>query len=136
MPKTEEWLTIGRLAQAAGVNVETVRYYQRIGLVKKPPKPLQGIRYYPPDAVNRIRFIKRAQQLGFSLQEIAQLLELGSGQCEDVRHQAEARLTQIESQIKDLQAMRRVLRQLVNDCRRHARPGYCPIVQTLAGGDT
>ncbi len=136
MSKKREWLTIGRLAQAAGVGVETVRYYQRIGLVKKPPKPLQGVRRYPPDTAHRIRFIKRAQQLGFSLQEIAQLLELGEGRCEDVRRQAETRLAQIEAQIRDLQAMRKVLRRMVDDCRRHARPGHCPIVQSLAGDDS
>ncbi len=129
----DNWLTIGQVAARANVNVETVRYYQRIGLVPQPPKPPRGIRHYPPGVVHRIRFIKRAQQLGFSLQDIAQLLALGNEHCEDVRHQAESRLARIESQIRDLQAMRKVLRKLVSDCRRHARPGHCPIVQSLAG---
>ena len=70
-------LTIGRLAQSAGVNVETIRYYQRVGLLKEPEKPAYGYRHYPPDTVARIRFIKRAQQLGFTLEEISELLSLG-----------------------------------------------------------
>ena len=129
----EQWLTIGQVAAAAAVNVETVRYYQRIGLVDKPPRPPQGFRHYPAETVRRIRFIKRAQQLGFSLQDIAQLLALyRESACDDVRRQAESRLAAIEAQIRDLQSMRRVLKRLVEQCRADARDDYCPIVESLA----
>ena len=125
-------LTIGRLARAAGVHVETVRYYQRVGLVHEPAKPPGGFRVYPPETVERIRFIKRAQQLGFSLQDIAHLLELGDGHCDNVREQAEAKIIKIETQIKDLQAMRKALKKLVTECRSGKHRGHCPIVQSLA----
>jgi len=124
-------LTIGRLARTAGVNVETVRYYQRVGLVLEPAKPFEGFRVYPPETVDRIRFIKRAQKLGFSLQDIAHLLELGNGHCDDVREQAEAKLIKIEAQIKDLQAMRKTLKKLVAECGSGTHRDHCPIVQSL-----
>jgi len=124
-------LTIGRLAKAAGVNVETIRYYQRVGLVIEPVKPLEGFRVYPNETINRIRFIRRAQKLGFSLQDIAHLLELGDGHCDDVREQAEAKLAQIETQIKDLQAMRKTLKQLITECNTGNENGSCPIVHSL-----
>jgi len=124
-------LTIGRLAKAAEVNVETIRYYQRVGLVVEPVKPLEGFRVYHDETINRIRFIKRAQKLGFSLQDIAHLLELGEGHCDDVREQAEAKLGQIEAQIKDLQAMRKTLKKLVTECSAGNESGSCPIVQSL-----
>lgn len=124
-------LTIGRLAKAAEVNVETIRYYQRVGLVTEPVKPLEGFRVYPNDTINRIRFIKRAQKLGFSLQDIVHLLELGDGHCNDVREQAEAKLAKIETQIKDLQAMRKTLKTLISQCNAGDDSGCCPIVQSL-----
>jgi len=121
----------GRLAKAAEVNVETIRYYQRVGLVIEPVKPLDGFRVYPNETVNRIRFIKRAQKLGFSLQDIVHLLELGDGHCDDVREQAETKLSQIEAQIKDLQAMRKTLKKLITECSAGNESGSCPIVQSL-----
>ena len=125
-------LTIGHLARAANVNVETVRYYQRVGLVREPAKPFEGFRVYPPETIDRIRFIKRAQKLGFSLQDIAHLLDLGDGHCEDVREQAEIKLAMIEAQIKDLQAMRKALKKLVTECQSGKQRGHCPIIQSLA----
>jgi len=125
-------LTIGHLARAANVNVETVRYYQRVGLVREPAKPFEGFRVYPPETIDRIRFIKRAQKLGFSLQDIAHLLDLGDGRCEDVREQAEIKLAMIEAQIKDLQAMRKALKKLVTECQSGKQRGHCPIIQSLA----
>ena len=131
MSKTE--LTIGRLARVAGVNVETVRYYQRVGLIKEPRKPLEGFRHYPADTVDRINFIKRAQQLGFRLQEIGELLELGDGRCTDVRSRAEEKRAQVDAQIRDLIAMRATLDKLIHACRSGKQPKCCPIVQTLSG---
>ena len=128
---THTALTIGRLAKAAEVNVETIRYYQRVGLIVEPVKPLEGFRIYPNETINRIRFIKRAQKLGFSLQDITNLLELGDGHCDDVREQAEAKLGQIETQIKDLQAMRKTLKKLITECTSGNESGSCPIVQSL-----
>ena len=125
-------LTIGRLARAAGVNVETVRYYQRLGLVGEPAKPESGFRHYPADTLDRIVFIKRAQQLGFRLEEIRELLELGDGHCADVRTRAEEKRRQIEAQIRDLRAMRATLDELIAACRAGRGDAHCPIVETLA----
>ena len=125
-------LTIGRLARAAGVNVETVRYYQRLGLVDEPARPESGFRHYSTDTLDRIVFIKRAQQLGFRLAEIRELLELGDGQCADVRSRAEEKRSQIEAQIRDLQAMGATLDKLIAACRAGRGDAHCPIVQTLA----
>lgn len=125
-------LTIGRVARLAGVNIETVRYYQRVGLVSEPPKPLRSFRRYPATVVDRIRFIKRAQQLGFRLQEIGELLEFGDGHCKDVRARAEKKRTQIETQIRDLQALHATLDQLIQSCHAGTDAAHCPIVQTLA----
>lgn len=80
------------------MNIETVRYYQRVALIQEPPKPAEGYRHYPVDTVDRIKFIKRAQQLGFSLKEITELLELGNGHCVDVRACAENKRARIEQQ--------------------------------------
>ena len=128
-------LTIGSLAKSANVNVETIRYYQRIGLVIEPTKPLEGFRIYPEETISQIRFIKRAQKLGFSLQDIAQLLALGDAHCDNVREQTEAKLLQIETQIKDLQAMRKTLKKLITECSSNRDNRGCPIVQTLAQDD-
>ncbi len=128
---TETPLTIGRLAKAAEVNVETIRYYQRVALLVEPLKPLEGFRVYPKETINRVRFIKRAQKLGFSLQDIAHLLELGEGHCSDVREQAETKLGQIEAQIKGLKSMRKTLKKLITECNAGNESGCCPIVQSL-----
>ena len=124
--------TIGRLAKAAEVNVETIRYYQRVGLINEPIKPPEGFRVYSNETISRIRFIKRAQKLGFSLQDISHLLELGEGHCNDVREQAETKLKQIEAQIKDLQSMHKTLKKLITECNASNKKESCPIVQSLA----
>lgn len=127
----EKALTIGSLAKAAEVNLETIRYYQRIGLITEPAKPSQGYRIYSQETLKRVKFIKRAQQLGFSLREIDDLLLLGEGNCEDVRLQAEQKRTQIDKQIKDLQKLRSTLDNLINACKSNSDTGYCAIVETL-----
>lgn len=132
---TDEPLTIGRLARAVGVNVETVRYYQRLGLVKEPVRPLAGYRIYSHESIERIRFIKRAQRVGFSLREIARLLELGAGHCDDVRTQAEYRRQQIDAQIRDLQATRAGLDRLIEECRHAGSQAHCPMVKNFANNE-
>jgi len=124
-------LTIGCIASQAGVNIETVRYYQRIGLVAEPIKPIQGFRIYPTETIDRIRFIKRAQQLGFNLKEISDLLELGSGHCTDVRVRAEDKRDQIVDQIKDLQSLKATLDTLIEACHAGNDNACCPVVETL-----
>ncbi len=123
-------ITIGRLARQAGINIETIRYYQRRGLIATPRKPLGGIRRYADDALARISFIKRAQELGFSLREIAELLKLGDGSCKQTRAIAEQRLTDIEKRMRDLQSMRITLTKLIRSCREGDQPP-CPIIASL-----
>jgi len=129
-------LTIGRLARDTGVSVETVRYYQRVGLITEPAKPSEGYRIYPVDTSTRIRFIKRAQQLGFTLKEIGELLEMGSGNCCDVRERAEAKRGQVEEQIRDLTALRSTLDKLIKSCKSGSTAVGCPIVESLIGNSS
>jgi len=126
-------LTIGQLAKQANVNIETIRYYQRLGIIKEPIKPEQGYRIYPDDHIKRILFIRRAKQLGFSLKEIAELLDLGDGRCDDVRQRAEEKQTQIDIQIKDLQKLKITLSHLIKSCHQKKKTGHCAIVEALNG---
>ena len=126
-------LAIGGLAQAAGVNVETIRYYQRRGLLDEPAKPLGGQRRYAFAAATRVRFIKRAQRLGFTLEEVKGLLLLEDGQsCRETRLLAEHKLALIEARIADLTRMRRLLKGLITECAEGRRPRSCPIIATLS----
>ncbi len=122
--------TIGTLARTAGVNVETVRYYQRRGLLPKPGKPVAGYRRYPQDTLARLRFIKRAQELGFTLREVAELLVLGSASCRETQRLAEHKRADIEARMKDLAAMRRTLDRLIKSCRADSA-ATCPIIHSL-----
>ena len=126
-------LTIGHLAKAAAVNVETIRYYQRVDLITEPAKPVDGYRIYPSITVDRILFIKRAKELGFNLKEIAELLELGDGHCDDVRQRAEEKRAHIDKQIKGLKNLQRTLDTLITACQSDKSTTNCPIVATLAG---
>ena len=128
MPAAE--MTIGRLARAAGVNIETIRYYQRRGLLATPLKPSRGVRRYSGETLARLRFIKRAQELGFTLREITELLNLGDGSCAETRAIAEHRLTDIETRIRDLESMRATLGKLIRTCRAGNQPP-CPIIASL-----
>lgn len=122
-------LTIGAVAKLAGVNVETIRYYQRRGLLAVPELPLGSVRHYPEETVQRIRFIKRAQQLGFSLQEIVDLLQLNdSKHCAETREIAEVKLSQLERKIADLKAMHDSLAYLINACGKSSANSGCPII--------
>ncbi|HHJ34887.1 MAG TPA: MerR family transcriptional regulator [Gammaproteobacteria bacterium] len=133
--KEQPVLTIGQLAKAVGINVETVRYYQRIGLIEKPATPLRGYRKYSYRTAENIRFIKRAQRLGFSLQEIAELMQIGDGHCQDVRVRAEKKRDRIDDQIRDLQSLRDTLDRLICECRTGSDEHHCPIVETLLEQD-
>lgn len=125
-------ITIGTLARKAGVNIETIRYYQRRGLLLEPTKPVEGYRLYPLDAIQRILFIKRAQRLGFSLEEIINLLRLGEGSCNDVKGVAMQKLSLIEDRLTDLGRMRETLLDLVQRCETGQDQAGCPLVASLA----
>ena len=125
-------LTIGRVAEAAGINVETIRFYQRLGLLEEPDKPSGGVRRYGVEFVARLRFIKRAKQLGFSLAEVQRLLVLEDPQsCGKARSLAAEKLALVESRIADLERMRSVLTDLVARCDVRRGKVACPIIATL-----
>lgn len=127
-------LTISKLAQSAGVNIETIRYYQRRGLLAEPAKPLGGHRRYSAEASKRVRFIKRAQALGFTLTEVGALLTLEAAcACTETRALAAHKLSLIEQKIADLVAMRQVLGGLVQQCDAGTGGADCPIIGALAG---
>ena len=129
-----EPLTIGRLAERAGVGVETVRFYQREGLVDVPPRPPGGQRRYAPEVARRIAFIKRAQRLGFTLDEVRNLLLLEDGQgCAAARALAQGKLETIEARMADLERMRRALAALVAECGPGRGRRRCPIIDALHG---
>jgi MerR family mercuric resistance operon transcriptional regulator len=124
--------TIGALARAVGVNVETVRYYERIGLLPRPPRAHGSIRRYPPDALRRLRFIKRAQALGFSLEEVAALLQLADGEhCAETRVLGEKKLGLVQRKLDELAAIRAALECLVEQCSHGARGRGCPLIEAL-----
>jgi MerR family transcriptional regulator, mercuric resistance operon regulatory protein len=125
-------ITIGKLAKQAEVSIETIRYYQKIGLLEEPAKPSTGYRLYTDDAINRIRFIKRGQQAGFTLKEIAELLSFDGSHCSDVRKIAEQKYQQIDTQIKDLMVLRNVLGELVKRCETDAATGHCSLIDALS----
>ncbi|MCP5125612.1 MAG: MerR family transcriptional regulator [Gammaproteobacteria bacterium] len=122
-------LTVGELAKAAGVHVETVRYYQRRGLLTTPERPYGTIRRYSNADSNRLCFIRRAQRLGFTLDEIAQLLALDTFRDRDqARALAEIKVADLDARIADLQAMRRVLVERIADCTHGQPTEPCPIL--------
>jgi len=127
-------LTIGEIAKRAGVHVETLRYYERRGLVQEPPRTAANYRVYPADTVRRVRFIKRAQELGFSLEEIGELLSLRAApkaRCNDVRRRAESRLADIDQKMRDLRRMKKALSALVAQCSGRGPVTDCPILEAI-----
>lgn len=125
--------TIAGLAQAAGVGVETVRYYERRRLVAQPARLAGAYRRYGPDHVRRIRFIRRAQELGFNLEEIETLLALEDGtDRRTIRRIASARLAEIRRRVADLKRMDGALAHLLHECEKHEQASRCPIIAAIA----
>ncbi len=133
-----EPMTIGKLARRAGVGVETVRFYEREGLIARPPGGRPGYRQYPEETVRRILFIRRAKKLGFSLREIRELLALridSAATCEDVRRRAEAKIADIEEKIVTLGGMKKALKNLAAACSGEGPVSECPILEALEEKD-
>ncbi|WP_232818171.1 Hg(II)-responsive transcriptional regulator [Zobellella maritima] len=128
-------MTIGKLARAADMNVETIRYYQRRGLVPEPDKPPGGIRRYETTVLTRLRFIRTAQWLGFSLDEIAGLLKLEDGtHCDDARKLGERQLAKVRAKIQSLQQIEKVLGELVKECCIQEGDVSCPLIFSIYDG--
>lgn len=127
-------LTIGQLARIVGVNIQTIRYYERLNLLAPSARRPSGYRRYSHEEERRLRFIKNAQALGFTLREIAELLALRVGstaRCGDVQKKARAKLVQVASKVDDLQALARALNRLIRACRVGQPTGHCPILMSL-----
>lgn len=134
MTATKTALGIGALARAAGVNVETIRYYQRRGLLPQPERPWGGIRRYGEAELSRLRFIKAAQRLGFSLEEVAELLRLEDGaHCQEARALAEGKLADVRQRLADLQRMEAALARLSAACGGARGRVSCPLIAALRG---
>ncbi len=127
-------MTIGQLASAAHVNVETIRYYERRGLLDRPQREGSRYRRYPAEAAARIRFIKRAQDLGFSLREIAELLELrvhSVEACHAVEAKTREKIAVVESKVRELTRIKEALERLAANCQAREPTSECPILETL-----
>lgn len=132
MSGTLENLTIGAFAKAAGVTVETIRFYQHKGLLPTPERPLGGIRRYGSADVARLKFVKAAQRLGFRLDEIGQLLKLEDGtHCSEAAELATQRLDDVRARLADLNRIEAVLKKLVTECHAHQGKVSCPMIAAL-----
>lgn len=129
-------VTIGRLAKEVGVNVQTIRYYERLKLLAPTARMPSGYRLYGTAEVQRLRFIKNAQAMGFTLHEIAELLNLrvnSAARCGDVQRRAQAKLAQVEAKVHDLEALAWALKDLIRDCRAGQPTDRCQILKSLEG---
>ena len=127
-------LSIGELARKGEVHLETIRYYEREGLMPPPPRKSSGHRAYAPDAVRRLRFIKRAQELGFTLAEIKELLTLQRNPdqlCTDAVHRVDDKLAEVRRKMADLRAIERALKHLKDSCEGRCHVSDCPILESL-----
>jgi MerR family mercuric resistance operon transcriptional regulator len=132
MKNDTENLTIGAFAKAAGVNVETIRFYQRKSLLLEPARPYGSIRRYGQADVARVKFVKSAQRLGFSLDEIGQLLKLEDGtHCSEAAELATLRLADVRARLADLTRMEAALSKLVSECKAHRGNISCPLIAAL-----
>lgn len=127
-------LTIGRVADRAGVGIETVRFYERKGLLDEPTRTAAGYRQFDEEVVGRLTFIGRAKELGFTLKEIKELLSLRldrTSRCADVKAQAEAKIDDIECKLRTLKRMKRALVKITNQCSGKGATSQCPILDAL-----
>lgn len=135
METHSENMTIGAFAKAAGVNVETIRFYQRKGLLLEPARPYGSIRRYGMADVSRVKFVKAAQRLGFSLEEIGELLKLEDGtHCDEAAKLAALRLADVRARLANLMRMEAALSKLVSGCSTHRGRVSCPLIEALHGG--
>jgi MerR family mercuric resistance operon transcriptional regulator len=133
--ESSENLTIGAFAREAGVNVETIRFYQRKGLLLEPARPYGSIRRYSRADVARLRFVKSAQRLGFSLDEISELLKLeDGGHCSDASELAALKLRDVRARLADLRRIETALAKLVSECCAQNRHVSCPLIEALHSG--
>jgi MerR family mercuric resistance operon transcriptional regulator len=130
-------MTVGQVARLAGVGVETVRFYEKNGLLEEPARRASGYREYDEETVNRLRFIQRAKELGFTLSEIKELLSLRCSErpCNDVRKRAEAKVAEIEAKVAMLLRLKEVLGRLASSCCEQGDKRRCPILDTLDGDE-
>lgn len=131
-------LKVSEVAKRAAVKLQTIHYYERVGLLPRPPRTAANYRVYSPEAIRRVRFIKRAQELGFTLRDIKELLSLRAAPktcCADVRRQAQAKLQEIDTKIGGLQGMRRALTKLIRECSGKGPVTACPILEALDSED-
>ena len=131
MSRKSPAMTISRVAHEIGIGVETIRYYQRIGLIEEPARPISGYRIYPEATLSRLRFILRAKALGFSLAEIESLLQLGDGSCRASMQVAKTKLALIQQKIADLQNLEQSLHEVVQACEVNPDAHGCPLIETL-----
>lgn len=124
-------MLISQLAKAAGIHTETVRYYERQGLIKQPDTPIEGYRRYSETILNQIQFIKRAQEMGFTLKEIKNLLKLDEASCHEARHIASQKRTLVRHKLAELRAMEMALNDLINQCDLHQDQIRCPIIDSF-----
>jgi MerR family transcriptional regulator, mercuric resistance operon regulatory protein len=125
-------MRIGQLATSVGVHVETIRYYQRIGLIEVPEKPYGRVRSYDDDDLRRLRFIRRAQGLGFSLEDIRALLDLSPSDCQQVQKLAVEKLNLVKAKLRQLRNIESALTRTIEQCSRRKTTEACPIIETLA----
>lgn len=131
-------LTTGELARRGGVKLPTIRYYERRGILPEPPRTAAGYRVFNADALRRLRFIKHAQTLGFTLKEIEELLALrldSENKCDDVRRRAEAKVRHVEEKIKHLRVIKKAINRLIDVCRNRGSADECPLLELLEASD-
>lgn len=130
----EEIFTIGKVARLTEVGIETIRFYEREGLIPEPPRRDSGYRQYPPATIDRVHFIKRAKDLGFTLGEIKELLDLSVGPkttCADVKRKAAEKIKEVDAKIAGLKRIRKALNRLTDQCRGKGPVSECPILENL-----
>lgn len=131
MTTLKKTITIQIAAKKVGIGIETIRYYQRIGLIEKPEKPVSGYRVYPEETITRLLFIRRAKELGFSLTEIETLLAFGNGKCEETKELAAHKLKLIKNKLHDLQAIAQTLETLIQSCESNLTHQDCPVINAI-----